>query len=317
MANLLSRYAECIVWMARYMERVENTARILEVTETFARDKGAHNWLSVVQINADEKAFFAKHTVADAQSVLDFYLLDASNPTSIQAYVQAARENARTLRSLVSIELWTQLNVFHNRIRQLTKEDIATPRLSKLCAEIRKACQEHTGIVEGSVNRDEAWFFYSLGRYIERADQTTRLLDIKYHLLLPKADDVGSALDLSQWNALLRAVAGYQTFRRLYFGRMTPAAVAGFLLFSDTFPRSVSLCLRQVEWILSQLRSRYNLSGAAAAMERLDEIRAALADQTVDDVIRHGLHDFLDWIQVQLGLVTADIGQAFFGHKAA
>lgn len=305
------------MWMARYMERVENTARILEVTETFARDKGAHNWLSVVQINADEKAFFAKHKEANAQSVLDFYLLDAGNPTSIQAYVQAARENARTLRSLVSIELWTQLNVFHNRIRQLTKDDIATPRLSRLCAEIRKACQEHTGIVEGTANRDEAWFFYSLGRYIERADQTTRLLDIKYHLLLPKADDVGSALDLSQWNALLRAAAGYQTFRRLYFGRMTPAAVAGFLLFSDSFPRSVSLCLRQVEWILSQLRSRYDLTGAATAMERLDEIRAALGDQTVDDVIRNGLHDFLDWIQVQLGLVTADVGQAFFGYRAA
>lgn len=316
MAHLLSRYAECVFWLARYMERVENIARILDVTETFARDRGGRNWLSVVQINADEERFFARHQTADAASVLHFYLLDGANPTSIQASLQAARENARTIRSLISIEMWSQINVLHHTVRALTPADIESHRLAKLCADLRHACQTHTGIVEGTFYRDEAWYFYSLGRYLERADQTTRLLDIKYHLLLPKVTDVGSALDLSQWNALLRAVAGYQAFRRLYSGRMTPAAVTGFLLFSDSFPRSVSLCLRQVDWYLTQLRTRYALRGGAAAMERLDEMRAALADQTVDHVIRHGLHEFLDWLQMQNGALAAELGQAFFGYPA-
>lgn len=316
MAHLLSRYAECVFWLARYMERIENIARILDVTETFARDRGGRNWLSVVQINADEARFFEKHERADARSVLGFYLLDGTNPTSIQSSLRAARENARTIRSLISIEMWSQINVLHHTVRALNPADIEAPRLSKLCRDLRQACQTHSGIVEGTFYRDEAWYFYSLGRYLERADQTTRLLDIKYHLLLPKASDVGSALDLSQWNALLRAVAGYQAFRRLYFGRMTPAAVAGFLLFSDSFPRSVSLCLRQVDWLLGQLHTHYALRNGEAAMERCDLMRAALADQTVDQVIANGMHEFLDWLQIQSGTLAGELGQAFFGYPA-
>lgn len=314
MAHLLSRYAECVFWLARYMERIENISRILDVTETFARDRGGRNWLSVVQINSDEERFFAQHKTADADSVLSFYLLDATNPTSIQFSLRAARENARTIRSLISIEMWSQINVMHYRVRALTTEDIAAPRLSKLCRDLRQSCQTHTGIVEGTFYRDEAWYFYSLGRYMERADQTTRLLDIKYHLLLPKLADVGSALDLSQWNALLRAAAGYQAFRRLYSGTMTPAAVAGFLLFSDSFPRSVSSCLRQVDWLLTKLRTQFSLRGGAAAMERLDLMRAALDDQTIDHVITHGLHEFLDWLQAENAALVDEIGQTFFGY---
>lgn len=314
MAHLLSRYAECVFWLARYMERIENIARILDVTETFARDRGGRNWLSVVQINSDEERFLAKYETANAESVLSFYLLDQSNPTSIQSSLQGARENARTIRSLISIEMWSQINVLHHKVRALTVADIEAPRLSKLFRDLRQACQTHTGIVEGTFYRDEAWYFYSLGRYMERADQTTRLLDIKYHLLLPKLTDVGSEFDLSQWNALLRAAAGYQAFRRLYTGTLTPAAVAGFLLFSDSFPRSVSLCLRQVDWLLTQLRTQFSLRGGAAAMERLDGMRAALGDQTVEHVIAHGLHEFLDWLQAQNGSLAQEIGQAFFGH---
>jgi uncharacterized alpha-E superfamily protein len=314
MANLLSRSAECVFWLARYMERVENQARVIDVTETFARDQGGRNWLSVVQINADEGRFSEKHAIADGPAVLDFYLLDVGNSTSIPATIQAAHVNARTLRPLISIEMWAQINIFTHRLRQLTAIDIEPQNLSRLCGEIREACQAHTGIVEGTFYRDEAWYFYQLGKQIERADQTTRLLDIKYHLLLPKVEDVGSAIDLSQWNALLRASAGYQAFRRIYSGRMTPAGVAGYLLFSDSFPRSVSVCIRQVEWLLAQLRTRYGLRGATAAMERLDEVRAALTDQTIDTVINNGLHEFLDWIQQQLGAVASEIGQSFFGH---
>lgn len=313
MAHLLSRSAECVFWLARYMERVENLSRIIDVTETFARDPASRNWLSVVQINADEKKFFETYPVPDSDAVLEFYLLDANNPSSIQFNIRAAHENARTLRPLVSIEMWAQLNAFHHRLRALTKADIHRNKLSKLCDEIRLSSQEHTGIIEGTFYRDQAWYFYSLGKYLERADQTTRLLDIKYHLLLPQSETVGSALDLSQWNALLRAAAADQAFRRLYSDRITPKAVAAFLLFSDSFPRSVSMCLRQMEWYLAQLYNRYGLRASSSAMERLDEMRGALTELTIDTVLANGLHEFIDWIQRQLGAVAQEIGEAYFG----
>ncbi|HIJ38953.1 MAG TPA: alpha-E domain-containing protein, partial [Rhodospirillaceae bacterium] len=293
MANLLARLAENIFWLARYMERAENLARILDVTDTFARDRSGRNWLSVVQINADNDRFFARHAVANAESVLDFYLLDPANPTSIRSTIQAAHENARALRPILSIEMWAQLNMTLHWIRSLTAEDITSPKLSRLCSRIREACQTHAGIVEGTFSREEAWYFYWLGKQLERADQTTRLLDIKYHLLLPHVGDIGSALDLSQWNALLRAAGGYQAFRRLHPVGMNPTAITEFLLLSDSFPRSVSLCMRQAEWLLGQLRSRFRLREGTVALERLDEMRAAMTDQSAEEIISNGLHEFI------------------------
>jgi uncharacterized alpha-E superfamily protein len=246
--------------------------------------------------------------------VVRFYLLDAENSTSVPASLQGAHQNARALRPLISIEMWEQVNVMRNAWREVKPRDLTAPALSRLCRRLREQCQVNEGIVEGSLSHDEAWHYYRLGKALERADQTTRLLDIKYHLLLPNMAAVGSALDASQWNALLRAANGYQAFRRVYQGRMTPAAVAGFLIFSDSFPRSVSLCVHQIVWALTQLRSRYRLSGAAAAEEKADEMRAVLGDITIEKIIEAGLHEFLDWLQRQFGALAGDIRDGFFGE---
>ena len=312
MANLLAHAAENLFWLGRYLERIENLARIVEITETFARDYSQRNWLSVVQINADEKRFFEKHDVADGPSVVQFYLLDGENYNSLPSCLQAAHHNARGLRPVISIEMWEQINVMRHHWRSVTAADLTAPLLPRLCRRLREQCQVHEGIVEGSLSHDEAWYYYRLGKALERADQTTRLLDIKYHLLLPNMAAVGSDLDASQWNALLRAANGYQAFRRVYQGRMTPAAVAGFLIFSDSFPRSVSLCMRQVAWMLSQLRTRYRLSTGAAVEERLDEVLGVLGDTTIERIIESGLHEFLDWLQRQFGAMAADIHKGFF-----
>ncbi|GAB3445529.1 alpha-E domain-containing protein [Insolitispirillum peregrinum] len=323
MTALLSRNADNLFWLARYVERVENMARILDVTESFSRDthnrgRGS-NWMSVVQINADEEAFTALHPVADGPRVVDFYMLDASNSTSIPASLQAARENARTLRALISVELWQQINMFNAWVGNLRHEDVALPKLSRLCQQIREACQAHTGIVEGTFFRDQAWYFYSMGRVLERADQTTRLLDIKYHTLLPRVEDVGSALDVSQWNALLRAAAGYHGFRRISAGKVTPEAVVGFLLFNDSHPRSVSLCIRQLEWYVTQVRTRYGLKGCSAALEALDELRAMFDEVTAAEVLERGLHEFVDCVQQQLVRITSELTASYMsvGQPAA
>lgn len=311
---MLARYAEAIFWMARYMERAENLARILDVHETFTRDgRGAKDWHSIVQLNADVDRFLDRYKSASAENVVGFYVLDIRNGTSIISAVRAARENARTLRPLISTEMWTQINVFYNRLLALGPQDVALPNLARLCSTIKESCQTHAGITEGTFYRDQGWYFYQLGKYIERADQTTRLLDIKYHLLLPSSADVGSPLDVSQWNALLRSVAGYHAFRRIYPRGMTPASVAGFMLFNDSFPRSVKLCVRQIDMLLTELKSRYGLRGGNTAMERIDEIQAALATHAIDPIIRDGLHEFLDWLQICLSEVSGAISQSFFG----
>lgn len=311
MSELLSRNADSIIWLARYMERIENLARILGVAETFARDQGGRNWMAVVRINADEERFFARQRIADARTVPYFYILDTDNPTSILSSMRAARENARSLRPLISTEMWRQLNQMSSWMGALSANAVAPANLSALCTEIKEACQLHLGITEGTFYRDQAHYFYMLGKNLERADQTTRLLDIKYHTLLPRPEDVGSPLDISHWNALLRAAAGYQASRRVLAGAITPKNVAAFLLFSDSFPRSVILCVRQMDWLLTQLRTRYHLRGGSRALELLDELRAALTEQTIDDIINRGLHEFIDWVQQHLILVFGEISDTF------
>ena len=312
-ATLLCRYAEALFWLARYMERIENLARILDVTDTFTRsgsDAGA--WRSVVQINSDEARFDALHATANATSVATFYVLDRGNPNSIAASIFQARENARTLRPLISTEMWAQINVFYNRVRQLGPDDIAASRLSGLCAWLKEACQLHTGITEGTFFRDQGWAFYSIGKYMERGDQTTRLLDIKYHTLLPSVADVGSPVDLSQWNSVLRAAAGYHAFRRVYPRGMSAGSVAGFLLLNTSFARSLALCTWLMQFHLTQLRTGYGLRSASGPLERLDGLRGSLAEGDIRHILASGLHEFLDGMQQELSLLYADIAASFW-----
>lgn len=318
MNRLLSRYAEAIYWLARYVERAENLARILDVNETFSRDsRGWQNWRSILQINRDEQRFLELHEEADAASVIYFYTLDQRNFSSIISAVNAARGNARTLRPLISTEMWIQLNMFSNKLKSMQREDLTEPRLARFCSQVKESCQTHTGITEGTFYRDESWFFYQIGRAVERADQTTRLLDVKYHLLLPSDEAVGSPLDVSQWNAVLRSAAAYHAFRRVHPSGMTQADVAGFLLFHSRFPRSVRACIHDTSNRLSQLRSTYRLIGGTEALEELDELRSVLDDITIDQVIDKGLHEFVDWVQVKLIRIHGALGAAYFGYPAA
>ena len=312
---LLARYAESLFWMARYLERVENLARLLDVTETFeSPGREAESWLGMVRINADEQGFAARHDEATADAVKHFYLLDHANPTGIPASLEAARTNARTLRPLISTEMWMQLNVFHRDMVAITPVELRGDRLSRLCARIKEGVQTHTGITEGTFFRDQGWFFYQLGRLIERADQTTRLLDIRYHLLVPMqgGGEARRVAELTQWGGVLRAAAGYHAFRRVAQPGFTPADVVAFLLTDTAFPRSVGLCVDQMEWMLHQLRSRYGLRGTVASLERVEELRAGLFGRAVDSIIADGLHMFLDAVQRDLIQLAAEIGTAFF-----
>ena len=320
MTRLLARWADNLFWLARYIERAENLARILDVQETFARDSGGtSDWRLVLVINADTEAFFARYQEADAASVLRFYLIDRSNPTSIFSDVHNARENARALRPLISTEMWTQLNIFYNRLAALTPGDVTEERLNAVCDWIKRGCDAHTGITAGTFYRDEGWCFHQLGAAVECADQTTRLLDAKFLNFMESSDqDPGSAADAFYWIALLRAAAGYQAFRRRHPRGMVPEQVAAFLLADPCFPRSVACNLGIVADQLTVLRRFYGLRAAAQALQFLDEIRDDLEPRKVRAAIAGGdLHRFNDFLQRSFIELTRLIAEAFFGQAPA
>lgn len=308
--RLLARHAETLLWLGRYMERLENLARLLDVTRTFAQyDGDGRNWLAILRINSDEDRFRAAYDRVTAETVARFYLLDGANFTSIRSIMAQARENARTLRALISTELWLQINVLHGQVHAFGEAEITPQNLSTTCATLRDAGQAHAGIADGTFYRDQTWSFYVLGRHLERADQTTRLVDIKYAAMLP---DGGGLVDAAQWDVLLRAAAGYHSYRRVYPHGYSAADVAGFLLLDGAFPRSVGLNLSQIYWHLTQLRSRYGLRGGSAALERLESLRGILASTPIEARLRRGLPDFLDWTQRQIAQVQDDIAAGFF-----
>jgi uncharacterized alpha-E superfamily protein len=316
--SLLARFADNNFWLARYMERAENLARILDVNATFAQDgRGPEDWLPIVHLHDDTARFFTSHDVAAAEAVIRFYVLERDNPTSIISAVRMARENARSLRHLISTEMWRHLNVFYNRLAALGPGDLNPSQLSGLCATIKEDCQLHSGIVEGTYYRDQGWYFYQIGKYLERTDQTTRLLDINYHRLMPSPDEADSQVDASQWNAVLRSAAGYHAFRRTYPSGMEPAKVAAFLLFDPAFPRSIAVCVRTIDELFGRLAALPDLRGAPLAAGALEALRAVGEGSAIDEVLSAGLHDFLDQVQRQLIRLSDDLGRTFFGHDHA
>jgi uncharacterized alpha-E superfamily protein len=312
MSSLLSRFAENSFWMARYVERAENLARILDVNETFARNSyGESDWLPILRLQSDEERFAQSYRHIDAANVVRFYILDTANPNSIRSSIRAARENARSIRHLISLETWTQLNVFYNWIAGFSRRNLRITELSRVCAKIKEGCQLHYGIVNGTFYRDQIWNFYRLGAFLELCDQTTRLVDIKYHSLLPSTQDVGTAIDVAQWNALLRSASAYHGYRRVFPQEMTPQTVAGFILLDPQFPRSIHHCAHEIRGTLRELMSRDDLLDVVFPWESVEEI-VGLSSWTPADVVAFGLHEFADRVQLALISVGAQIDETFF-----
>jgi len=310
---LLARDAEGLFWMARYLERVENLARLIDVTQSFeSPGYESEAWFGLIRINADEKNFSERGFSPDADHVKRFYLLDRGNPTSVPHNIEDARTNARTLRPLMSTEMWRQINVFHRFISHLTPADLEGDSLSRLCTRLREGVQAHTGITEGTLYRDQGWYFYHMGRVIERADQTTRMLDIKYTTMLPRDGEAKRVAELTQWNAVLRAAAGYHAFKRHARANFRAEDVVEFLLRDPSSPRSVLLCVRRVEAYLDDLRRIYGLSRSHESLEAAEYLREILTEKSISHILATGLHDYLDVVQIHLQILAGAIGRAFF-----
>lgn len=315
MSNLIARFADSTFWLARYVERAEDLARILDVNETFARDQqGANHWLPIVRLHADEARFHATHRNADAETVIRFYVFDRDNPASIVSSVGFARENAVVLRHLISTEMWTHLNVFYHQLLETNAVVPIVPRLSPVCTWIKESCQAHYGIMEGTLYRDQTWYFYQIGKMIERADQITRLLDISYHTPKSSDDERDREVENAKWNAVLRSAAGYHAFRRVHPRGMDPEAVASFLLFDDSFPRSLSLCMAQIDSLHLEMEDIFDLRNNEEVNRILEDGGRHILGMSAQKMSSDELHENLDAVQKMLVALTSAIGRSYFGH---
>lgn len=310
-SNLLARFANNTYWLGRYLERAENLARVLDINETFARDdKSGPDWRHILDLYADTARFSESYETPDAESVLNFYIRDYHNSSSISGSISAARENGRAVRHLISTEMWTHLNVFHYRLSTLTKRDIWLTNVAQICADIRTDCQTFEGIAEGTFFRSEAWCFYQLGKYIERADQTTRVLDMGYDRL--RGED-GEALAAVQRDVLLRSVSGYHAFKSRYPTSTTPQDIAAFLLYDEQFPRAVALCVDHVSDRLEDLEKHHGGTREANLEKSRKALVFCLETGLGHQVTSRRLHKFLDDLQIALGRVSDEVGKTYFG----
>ncbi len=311
----LARISENIFWLARYMERAENLARIIDVTETHARNRlGIQDWTAILEMNADLDRFKATYGEPDVKSVLQFYVIDADNPTSLVSDIATARENARTIRHLISTEMWAQINVLNSTCTAFRKRDVTPRRISEVCGDIKEACQAHAGITEGTLYQDEGWCFYWLGKAIERADQTSRLIDIGYRRIMLSGYSVGDpALD-SLWTVLLRSAAGYQAFRRTSPIRMRPEDVLGFMISDGAFPRSLLASISEAQYYLMRLFNHHKIGTARDALAATDDLRASVGSADPARIVQSGVHDAMDKTQQHLNRVTDHLRRDCFGH---
>ena len=309
---MLSRVADSLYWINRYVERAENISRFVEVSEAMALDcppGSAEPWLPLIDASGDRELFDKLCPAGSPEDVVQFLVRREDNPNSVFNCLAIARENARQIRDVITTEMWEQLNGTYWQIQEPSFWE--QPPQEQL-REIRRACQLFYGITDATLSRDLSWQFSRLGRLLERADKTSRILDVKYYLLLPSPEEVGGVLDELQWIALLRTAGAYQMFRQSQQRAIAPEAVAGFLLLNPVFPRSVRYCLERISETLRIVHGKA-VPGHPDAIECLSGLTLARWSYTrIEDLIGAGLHEAIDQLQQELNTLHTLIEQRYF-----
>ena len=308
---MLSRVADSIYWMSRYVERCENLARFVEVTFTVMLDlPGRENeqWLPLISTTGDSEWFEEHYGIANRDNVVKFLTFDMNYGGSILASLRAARENARSVRDAIPSEVWELLNQFYYRVKDASK-DPSTVLQSPLEFYNDNKWSSHLfkGTLDASMSHEEGWHFAQLGRYLERADKTTRMVDVQYYRLLPHVHDVGTPLDDLQWSALLHTVSGFEMYRKRYH-QITPQRVVSFLILDRFFPRAVMHCIDSANLSLHAISGSSVDSFCNLAEQRMGRLRNELAFMRTEEIISMGLHEFVDSLQTKMN----KIGDAIF-----
>jgi len=293
---MLGRAANGVFWMSRYLERAENTARLIDVGFHLALTRGNRQsqdeeWKSVLTTTGMLEDYCAKHDDFGGTQVFNYLLRDRDNPGSVLSMIENARTNARVVRTSITNSVWETTNEGWMHLRDLLARPVRETNLGEVLREIRRTGTLVRGALEGTMLRNEVFNFARIGTFIERADNTARILDVKYYVLLPSAAWVGSSLDNVQWDTLLRSVAGNRAYSWLNAGSMDPRGIARFLILDGQFPRSLLFSYEKIRSNMAGLAKEYGHE--VPAHELLREAGAKLHQTTIEDIFERGLHEFL------------------------
>lgn len=334
---MLSRVAEAIYWMSRNLERAEHIARFIEVnwhlsldlpmgdmpqtpvseTGKDCPDGPGSQWRPLVQITGEQEWYDERYPCSSKEHVIQFLAFDEEYGNSIRSCLRLARENARTVRDALPPDMWEQLNTVYHQVEDVARSPEAVYNNPYyFCENLKFKCLLLGGLAESSMRRGEAWHFFNLGRMLERADKTSRILDVKYFILLPDIAYVGSALDDIQWAALLRSTSAFEEYRH-HYGRIKPRKVAEFLLLDRCFPRSALFCLEEGRSSLQVITGQANPcapgSEQSSPVERvLGRVVAQLRYTGIEDIFEVGLHEFIDTLQTEVNTVHEALAERFF-----
>lgn len=311
---MLSRVAESVYWLSRYVERAENVARFIDVNYNITlgdSDEIANQWSPLIYTTGDQEAFEERYETASRENVLNFLLFERENPNSILSCVVAARENARTIREIIPSIVWEQLNKFYMLVRSAAGFEATLDQPQEFCEQVRLASHLIVGAMDAIMSHGEGWHFSRLGRLIERADKTSRIVDVQYYILLPKAQDIGSTLDVVRWSALMKSASALEMYRRQH-GKIVPDRVADFLILDRFFPRSMHFCLMKAHNSLRNITGSSEGTFHMLSEQRMGRLCSNMDYTSIQDIIQHGLHQYIDDFQQQLNLVGDAIKQDLF-----
>ncbi|MES2571834.1 MAG: alpha-E domain-containing protein [Verrucomicrobiota bacterium] len=304
---MLSRVADSLYWLSRYIERAENNARILDVNLEVTLDceragplEERINWLPILATLEDQTLFNKHQSVVNARTVCEFVTFSTENPNSILSCVARARENARTVREYISSEMWERINGFYLWFHSEEARALYHSSAIDLYRHIVDYAHQFHGTTDATLTQGEGWNFMQAGKYLERADSASRILDLKYHILLPEGESVGGTVDTIQWQAVLKSCSAFEAYRKVHTGQVTPWRVVEFILLHEGFPRSVRFCVDGFDRALHRI-SGCDRAHYANPAERLSgRLLSDLHFASIQDIFKQGLHQYLDNIQVRL-----------------
>jgi uncharacterized alpha-E superfamily protein len=298
--------------MARYIERAENVARFIGVNLNLQIDlplAPSQQWQPLIDTSGDTEAFKERYGVATQARVIEWLAYHSENPSSIASCLRYARENARSVRETISSEMWAQVNSMYLQIQ--TQRSLPEPeRMLDAFREIRMGCHLFEGVTDATMSHNEAWHFMRLGRMLERADKTSRILDVKYFMLLPSVRDVGTPYDDIHWTAVLKSVSGFEMYRKKH-GRIAPSDVVDFLVMDSEFPRAVRFCIKCASESLQSITGTPIGAFRYRSEQLMGQLRAELDFTSVDTVIRSGLHEYLDRLQLKMNSIDTSLREDF------
>lgn len=302
--------------MSRYVERAENTARVLDVTYRMSlvqREPAVaeSEWYAPLNITGTLYPFKGRYSTVRSDQVLTFMALDPSNPASILSCAKQARENARAVRVTLTSEMWEVINSTWIELSKLSGKDLsANPQA--FFDWVKERSHLFRGVTLGTMHRSDAFQFLRLGTFLERADNTARILDVKYHVLLSGPQEVGRAVDYYQWGSVLRSVSAFETYKRVYRDAITPLKIAELLVLREDFPRSLQFCLHEVFDILNRLSP----SPRAEVLRLGGELDSRLRFIRIQAIFKEGLHEYLTDFLSRTQALTVEISRTFFRPDA-